>query len=176
MWFITLFYFYSSLMGQFDYFLSPTISFIVSLPPSLSIYIYMGGVSWMGLLCVLPLHVNLYHIISGHFSRISIGLFLHVIKLTDFKYLLFDIFSRFRNCSAGIASSALFSQTFLICTYIYIYIYILYIYIVIHRQTDPLYQNSSVSINTRDASSWDRNSAEFMSIRYLTPDALSFVE
>ena len=51
---------------------------------------------------------------------------------------------------------------------IYIYIYI-YIYIVIHRQTVSLYHNSSVLLNMREGSSWDRNPAGFTSVRYLTP-------
>ena len=33
----------------------------------------------------------------------------------------------------------------------------IYIYIVIHRQTDSLYHNSSVWLDTQDASSWDQN-------------------
>ena len=41
-----------------------------------------------------------------------------------------------------------------------IYIYI-YIYIVIHRQTVSLYHNSSLQLDTQDASSWDRNQPNF---------------
>ena len=48
------------------------------------------------------------------------------------------------------------------------------IYIVIHRQTVSLYHNSSVWLDTRDASSWDRNPADFTSVGYLTPEKSSF--
>ena len=48
----------------------------------------------------------------------------------------------------------------------YIYIYI-YIYIVIHRQTLLLYHNSSVWLDTRDASSWDLNLSDLTSVRYI---------
>ena len=34
-------------------------------------------------------------------------------------------------------------------------------YIVIHRQTIPLYYNSSVWLDTKDAWSWDRDSPNF---------------
>ena len=34
-------------------------------------------------------------------------------------------------------------------------------YIVIHRQTVSLYHNSSVWLDTQDASSWDRNAPNF---------------
>ena len=43
-----------------------------------------------------------------------------------------------------------------------IWVYI-YIYIVIHRQTISLYHNSSVLLDTQDASSLDRNPANFTS-------------
>ena len=50
---------------------------------------------------------------------------------------------------------ALFSY-FYIQSYIYIYIYI-----VIHRQSVSLYQNSSIWLDTQDASNWDRNPPNF---------------
>ena len=50
------------------------------------------------------------------------------------------------------------------CIYIYIYIYI---YIFIHRPTFSLYHNSSMLLDTRDVSSWDRNPADFTSDGYL---------
>ena len=56
-------------------------------------------------------------------------------------------------------------------THIYIYICI-YMCVcvcnVIHRWTVFLYYNSSVWLDTRDASSSDRNLADFLSVRYLT--------
>ena len=39
--------------------------------------------------------------------------------------------------------------------------YLIYIYIVIQRQTVSLYHNSSVWLDTQDASSWNRNLANF---------------
>ena len=36
-----------------------------------------------------------------------------------------------------------------------------YIYVVIHRQTVSLYQNSSVWLDTQNASSWDQNPPNF---------------
>ena len=42
------------------------------------------------------------------------------------------------------------------------YLYI-YIYIVIHRQTVSLYHNSAVWLDLLDASSWNKNSADFLS-------------
>ena len=50
---------------------------------------------------------------------------------------------------------------------IYIYIYI-YIYIVIYKLSFSLYHNSSVLLDTQDASSWDRNPGDFTSVGYLT--------
>ena len=44
--------------------------------------------------------------------------------------------------------------------YIYIYIYVC-IYIVIPRQTDSLFHNSSVRLDTQDASNWDQNTPNF---------------
>ena len=43
------------------------------------------------------------------------------------------------------------------------------IYIVIHRQTISLYHNSSIWVDTRDTSSWNRNPAGFTSHGNLTP-------
>ena len=43
-------------------------------------------------------------------------------------------------------------------THIYIFIYI---YIFIHRQAVSLYHNTSVWLDTQDASSWDRNPPNF---------------
>ena len=52
------------------------------------------------------------------------------------------------------------------------------IYIYILSFTDRLFHcittNSSVWLDMQDASSWDQNLADFMSVRYLTPDLLSF--
>ena len=48
-------------------------------------------------------------------------------------------------------------------------IFIIYIYIVIHKQIVSLYQNSSVWLDTRDDSSWDRNPADFYVIRISYP-------
>ena len=55
---------------------------------------------------------------------------------------------------------------FCVCVYIYIYI-------VIYRQTVSLYHNSSVWLDTRDASSWDRNPADLMLVGHLTPQLSS---
>ena len=49
-----------------------------------------------------------------------------------------------------------------------------FIYIVTHRQTISLHHNSPVWIDTRDASSWDRNPADFKSVGYLNPEPSSF--
>ena len=57
-------------------------------------------------------------------------------------------------------------------THTHIYIYI-YIYIVSKRKTVTLLHNSSVSLDTRDASIWVSNSA--WSIPGLTPEILSFL-
>ena len=46
----------------------------------------------------------------------------------------------------------------------YTYIYI-YIYTVIHKQTVSLYHNSSVGLDSRDASSQDQNPPNFTSGR-----------
>ena len=54
-----------------------------------------------------------------------------------------------------------------------IYIYI-YIYIYSHPQTVSLYHNSSARLDKLVASSWDWNPADFMSVRYLTPELSSF--
>ena len=37
------------------------------------------------------------------------------------------------------------------------------LYVVIHRQTVSLYHNSSVELDTQDASSWAQNPAKFTS-------------
>ena len=50
---------------------------------------------------------------------------------------------------------------------------VFYTYIVMHRQTLSLYHNSNVWLETRDASSWDRNPADFTPIRYLYRAAIS---
>ena len=54
----------------------------------------------------------------------------------------------------------------------------LYIYIfnkLIHRQTVSLYHNPSVWLDPQDASSQDRNLANFTSVGYLTPKPSSFL-
>ena len=56
----------------------------------------------------------------------------------------------------------------LVNIYIYIYIYIC-MYIVIYGQAISLYHNCSVWLDTLDASSWNGNPADFMSVRYLNP-------
>ena len=48
----------------------------------------------------------------------------------------------------------------------------IYIYIVIYRQSVSLYHNSSVWLDPRNASSWDRNPVDFTSVRYLKQKAL----
>ena len=48
------------------------------------------------------------------------------------------------------------------------------IYIVIQRQTVSLYLNSSVWLDMRDASSWNRNPTDFSSVGYSTPNLSSF--
>ena len=48
------------------------------------------------------------------------------------------------------------------CVYIYIYIYIYISQYICHPQR--LYQNSSVCLDTRDSSSWDRNPVDFPSV------------
>ena len=50
----------------------------------------------------------------------------------------------------------------------------LYILIVIHRQTVSLYHDSSIGLETSDASSWNRNPADLTSVGYLTLQQLSF--
>ena len=49
----------------------------------------------------------------------------------------------------------------------------LYIYIVIHTEFS-FYQNSSVWLDTQDASSLERNPADTMSVGYIIPDPSSF--
>ena len=50
-----------------------------------------------------------------------------------------------------------------VCVCVYIYIYI-----VIHSQTVSLYHNTSMWLDTWDASNWDRNPADFRTVGYLT--------
>ena len=50
------------------------------------------------------------------------------------------------------------------------------IYIIIHRQTLSLYHKYSVWLDTRDASRWDQNPADFTSLGYLTPDLSLFTK
>ena len=53
-------------------------------------------------------------------------------------------------------------------------LYFIYIYIYIYKQTVLSYYNSLVWLDMQYASSWDQNLANFSSIRYLTPELLSF--
>ena len=63
---------------------------------------------------------------------------------------------------------------FLLYIYIYIYIYMyIYIYIVIHRQTVSVFHNSSVWLDTLDASNKDLNLPNFKLDLVSNPSAIS---
>ena len=73
---------------------------------------------------------------------------------------LIRIFHFFRNRKISIIMNCLYNGNPTVHSSPSVYIYI-YIYIVINRQTVSLYHNSSVWLDTRDASSWDRNPPNF---------------
>ena len=49
------------------------------------------------------------------------------------------------------------------------------VFVVIHRQTVSFYRSSSVCLDMRDASSWERNPADFVLVRYLTPNYCGWI-
>ena len=60
-------------------------------------------------------------------------------------------------------------------THIYIYIYTyMYVCMYVYRLTFvvPQYHNFSVWLDTRDASSWNRNPTDFWSVGHLTPNII----
>ena len=60
-------------------------------------------------------------------------------------------------------------------THIYMCWIYIYIYIVVHEHTILLYRNSSLPLETRVASTWDRNQADFTAVEYLTAELSSLL-